>query len=97
MTEWKDKPINELLPEMDRLVARGAIVWLKYTCPKCGDRIVVDEQNTWHPEGYDHTMRADGSTCGGRYIGHLFGLRVALPLEPPVDNWAADPRNFFAN
>src|SRR5260370_28532217 len=65
-----DVAVDELLRLMDEVMAAGAIaVYVKWTCPRCGDRVVADAACSFHPEGYTHTTRADGTPCGHLYVG----------------------------
>jgi rRNA maturation protein Nop10 len=74
---------DELMKLMDEQVAKGALTFVKWTCPKCGDRVVADTPNQFHPEGYTHTEREDGKRCGHLYTGPKWGLRAiyALPAS----------------
>lgn len=76
MTRILDRPIAELLPEIDGFIARGATVYIKWTCPKCGERVIADEPNVYNALGYRHTERQDGTPCDGLYLGTVFGLAV---------------------
>jgi hypothetical protein len=76
-----DLEIDELLRQLDQLIAKGATVFVKWTCPSCGDRCVADEPNQFHPEGYTHTTRDTGAPCGTLYVGPKWGIRAIYLLE----------------
>lgn len=59
-----------------------ALIWIKWTCPGCGERVTADEPNTFCTQGYLHTTREDGTPCGIPYDGHLFGLRLIIAHTP---------------
>lgn len=80
-----DLPLEQIKATMDMILAQGGQAWIKWTCPKCGERVVSDEEGCIHLDGYLHTEKADGSECGGVYEGKLFGLLVALPLYTKPD------------
>lgn len=68
-----DREITDLLPEIEALIDQGATIYLKWTCPACGERCVADEPNKYHVRGYLHTERDDGTSCGTWYHGTRFG------------------------
>lgn len=70
-----DKPIIDILKQMNDIAAMGGQAWIKWTCPKCGERCVADESNKIHTGGYEH------AGCGGIYQGNVFGLLVLLPIN----------------
>jgi hypothetical protein len=52
-------------------VVAGTRVFIKWTCPACGERVTADDPMRLHPTGqlvwrpvYQHTERDDGSPCG---------------------------------
>lgn len=47
-----DKPIDQILQIMDEQVRVGNTVYFKYTCEGCGERVVSDQPNSYHLEGY---------------------------------------------
>jgi hypothetical protein len=71
----QDKPIQELLRQIDGLADEGALCWLKWTCPGCGERAVSDVPNIYHVT-YAHDKGKDGSPCGAVYTGKLFELNL---------------------
>jgi len=64
---------------MQRWLSFGLDAYLRWTCPKGGERVLADQPNVYHASGYRHAERADGTACGGIYLGTLFGLAVAVP------------------
>lgn len=68
-----DRDIEEMLEEIDQLVQADHLVFLKWTCPGCGERCVADEPNKFCSRGYLHTEKADGTPCNTWYHGRMFG------------------------
>jgi len=87
MTRTTDQPIEKLLPNLQFLAEMGALAYLRWTCPKCGDRVLADTPNVYNALGYTHTERADGTPCRGFYAGPLFGLAVLVDDVPLTDAW----------
>lgn len=79
-----DLPIAELLPVMDRLLGQGADCYLKWDCPRCGERVTANDPNTFHTRGYAHEEKRDGSPCGGVYDGTRFGFIAVWAPRPEV-------------
>ncbi len=69
-----DLEIVELMPMIDNLIEQGAVVFLKWSCPSCGERVTANEPNSYHRGGYRHEEKKDGSPCGFLYLGTRFGL-----------------------
>ncbi len=80
-----DQPIEQVLETMHLVMAFGLDAYLRWTCPKCQERVLADQPNVYHATGYRHTARADGTPCGGVYQDRLFGLAVAVPDMPPEE------------
>lgn len=72
--DYHDRPIPEIQRMMREVHAKGGQSWIKWTCPKCGERCVATEPNQINLAGYEH------DACGGVYTEHLFGLMVVLPI-----------------
>lgn len=75
-----DWELEELVPKLRELLEKfpKTEFWLKWTCPKCGERCATDESNVIYMEGNVHTLRADGTDCGEWYKGTKYGVLVAL-------------------
>jgi ribosomal protein S27AE len=75
-----DRPIQVLLPEIEGILDKGrdSVVFLKWTCPRCGERAIAHVANKFCTQGYVHKQRHDGSPCGGIYLGSLFGYAIVL-------------------
>lgn len=73
---------EELLAAMNKWIGLGYIVLVKWTCPKCGDRVESGEPNVFHSGGYYH----DVPDCGALYTGPRFGFSAMLadPANRPV-------------
>ncbi len=67
-----DYEIDDMLPRMNELIQDGCLVFLKWTCPSCGERVTSNQPNTYQTKGYQHEEKADGSLCGGLYMGTRF-------------------------
>lgn len=57
-------------------------IFLKWTCPGCGERVTADEPDTVYPKGVIHTEKADGTPCRTEYRGGYFGWTVAMMVPP---------------
>ena len=70
-----------LLRDMDEFIGEGWDVYVKWTCPRCGERVMCETPNTFYAGGFRHAVRADGEPCGFVYHGEggygyaLFGTR----------------------
>ena len=76
MATYNDFEIEEMLPKIDELIRSGVLVYLKWTCPKCGERVTANEPNTYRTQGYQHEERLDGIICGEWYYGTKFNYLV---------------------
>lgn len=72
-----DLDIDILLPLMEYAASIGAAIILKWSCPKCGERVMSDDENCFHTEGYEHT----DNDCGYVYCGRTFGFALVGPPE----------------
>lgn len=75
----QDRHIRDILPELAEWVQLGAICYIKWTCPKCGERVLSEDPNVFCDRGYLHSEKQDGSECGFVYFGDQFGLAVVIP------------------
>ena len=71
-----DSP-EELVAAMDKFIAKGFFVLVKWTCPKCKERVTSGVPNVYHSAGYYH----DSPGCGFLYQGQRFGL-AAIKGDP---------------
>jgi len=80
----KDVPLVEAL-EMLRDLPEGSLWYLKWTCPKCGERVTCNEPKTVYTRGYLHQEKANGEPCGALYTGQMFGCFLVLGMgnSPP--------------
>ena len=76
-----DRPITEMLSEIEQLAESGALVFLKWSCPACGERVIANEPNRYCSLGYRHEEKKDGSPCGCLYTGTLFGYLLVERLS----------------
>lgn len=72
-----DIPRTKLIVEMDKALKDhpGADVYVKWTCWKCGERVMSDEPNVFRTGGYKH----DEPHCGATYFGPLYGFALVFP------------------
>jgi predicted RNA-binding Zn-ribbon protein involved in translation (DUF1610 family) len=68
--EPEDLHVDELIRRMEAILVKhpSAKLFVKWTCPKCGERVTSNEANVVHTGGYRH------DDCGGMYHGDLFGF-----------------------
>lgn len=74
MDHDRDLPSAQLLAEMERVLTEHptAELYVKWTCPDCGERVTSDTANTFHAGGYRH------EGCGGFYDGDRFGFMAVF-------------------
>ena len=72
---------DELIKSMDRWINEGAEVFVKWTCPACGERVMCDTPNTFYTDGFLHSEKEDGSVCGCLYYGEN-GFGFLLSFAP---------------
>ena len=81
MAELHEQEINaaspdELVREMTAWQKKGYLTLVKWTCPKCGDRVTSGEPNVFHAMGYYH----DVPGCGALYTGPAYGFSaISVP------------------
>jgi transcription elongation factor Elf1 len=46
-----DHPFYETVDKATELIEKGAKVWQKFTCAKCGSRQTMDQENTFYTLG----------------------------------------------
>ena len=46
-----DYPFQEIVAAVDKLAAKGALCYQKFTCEKCGERLTMDEPNVLYKTG----------------------------------------------
>ena len=73
----KDLPLDEALAMLATL-PEGVLWYLKWTCPKCKERVTCNEPMTVYKQGYIHEEREDGSPCGELYTGNMFGCFLVM-------------------
>lgn len=74
--EPRDKHISELIPMMDAILEKNpdAELFIKWTCPQCGERAMSSDANVFHASGYLH------EDCGFLYTGEYFGFMAAFTV-----------------
>lgn len=79
MSEPNDQPLESILAQIKETMRLnpGAQCYIKWTCPKCGERATADEPNQVYMMGYTH------EDCGGFYNGWNYGLMVIFGNEIP--------------
>lgn len=49
--KYKELPFVECVEKADELVAKGNVVFQKFTCSHCGQRLTMGKPNTFYKEG----------------------------------------------
>ena len=77
-----DIDISEIQRKTDALLAANPTVkvYLKWTCPTCGERVTATEPNSYCLRGYYHEEKDDGSSCGALYTGTKFGMLLLFAV-----------------
>jgi hypothetical protein len=44
-------PLDEIIAQANERIADGATVYQKFTCDGCGQRLTIEEPNTFHVKG----------------------------------------------
>ena len=59
-------PLKECGDAVDKIIRenKGAMVYQKWTCAKCGERVTANNPNIFTTRGY-HQERNDGKMCQG--------------------------------
>lgn len=81
MTE--DVEQEKLLEIMNAYMAKGYDVFVKWTCPQCGERAISNEPNCFNTGGYIHEEKAGGAPCGVLYHGPVYGVLAYVALGNP--------------
>ena len=64
MAQLKTQPIKEVKKLMQEAVKLGITTYVKWTCEGCGDIVLCDTPNALFTDGYRHSERANGKSCG---------------------------------
>lgn len=77
-----DLPLEEAQAMIQGLVEKipGLIAYFKWTCERCGDRVVFDQPHVIYIHAI-HTEREDGSECGHQTEVERVGVRLIFPRE----------------
>lgn len=51
MTDGLDHPFYEVVEQVEKLAADGALCYQKFTCSGCGQRLTIDVPNRFHTQG----------------------------------------------
>ena len=74
--------MNDILTRLDG----KAKVYVKWTCPGCGERVTSTQPNSFHTDGYTH------EECGVTYTGDMFGMALVTIIgDEPL--WSTDSNN----
>lgn len=49
---YQDFPLTEIADAVERLIRQGATIHQKWSCSRCGLRLIMDEPNKLFTEGY---------------------------------------------
>ena len=71
-----DLHVTDLIKQMEALLRENPHVQLfvKWTCPNCGQRAMSAEPNVFHAQGYVH------EDCGFLYAGDYYGFMAAFTI-----------------
>jgi len=72
MVDYNDYEIGDMLPRMNELIQDGCLIYLKWTCPACGERVTSTEANSYQTGGYLHDEKMNDEPCGATYYGTKF-------------------------
>lgn len=74
----KDLPLLELQRQVNDLVKKGHVFFMKFTCSSCGTRLMLEEPNTVYTEG---TCDKCGHVTDITKTGAGFALLMATSAE----------------
>lgn len=61
--EYNDYPLAEVCKTAEKLAKAGALVYQKWTCERCGERVTANNPNIFTELGH-HEEKGDGKPCG---------------------------------
>jgi hypothetical protein len=70
-TKYKDYPFDECAAAADKIALAGGLVFQKWTCAGCGERVTANLPNHWTEKGH-HEERENGMFCG-----HVTDIRAS--------------------
>lgn len=75
----EDITARQLVEQMEALLSEhpSAQLYVKWTCPGCGERVSADDPNSFHLGGYVH------EECGTLYQGDAFGFMAVFGPGAP--------------
>jgi ribosomal protein L37E len=76
-----DLEIPELLIQMNKMISQGWNVYIKWQCEACHERVTCETPNTFFKEGFVHTEKADGTSCGHTSFPKKFGMMIERELR----------------
>jgi hypothetical protein len=83
--KYRDHPLHECVALAEKYFNQGGTVYQKWTCGKCGERVMANEPNTFTELGH-HEEKADGSPCGYitdiRKTGCNWALHMPIGMKP---------------
>lgn len=73
----KDITGQELIEQVNEILNKrpNANIYVKWTCPNCGDRVTCDTPNTFYTGGFLH------DECGHLYTGDAFGYMLIASAD----------------
>lgn len=80
-TKARNRPFKDIVALAEDWASKGAVVYQKWTCGLCGERITADAPNTFTTEGL-HTEREDGQHCGHITNLEADGCGLVVVLAP---------------
>lgn len=81
VNETEDLPLAECSLKAEEMIAAGGTVFQKFTCEKCGNRLIMDQPNTFYVNGScdkcGHVTRI--KYCGFLLIAKVRGIQFGQP------------------
>ncbi len=74
VNETEDLPLSECAQKAEDMIAAGGTIYQKFTCGKCGNRLVMDVPNTFYVKG---SCDRCGHVTDIKYCGFLLILGIA--------------------
>lgn len=68
--EYNDLPEEEIIKLADDMIQKGFIVYFKWNCEKCKERVTCNTPNAFFTEGWVH------EECGYKSFPDKYGLLV---------------------
>ena len=78
VNQTEDLPLNECAQLAEEFIAKGFMIFQKFTCEQCGSRLFMEEPNTFYKTG-------ECDRCGHiteiKYCGFVASFKVRLEKQ----------------